>query len=128
MTRAKRLPVLFLAFLPIAALANDNKWQYAGESQGISFQMQIRNECKDNAKVTVKMKSEIDRSVTVSFRLNDSDWRKTFNYKLKANAQAATVSFTPDEGSVCHPFIDQIYIESEESMVTQSGSDPSAEE
>lgn len=128
MISTKRLPVFLLAFLPIAALADETKWQYAGESQGISFQLQIRNECKDNAKVTVKMKSQFDRPVTVSFRLNDSDWRKTFNYKIKANAKDATVHYAPDEGSVCHPFIDQIYVESEESMVTQSESEPSAGE
>jgi hypothetical protein len=117
-----------LALVPLAVAADDNKWHFAGESQGISFQLQIRNQCKDGSKVAIRLKSEIDRPVTVSFRLNDSDWRKTFTYKLKANAQDATLNYTPFDEPACHPYIDQVYVESEESVVTQSEEGAPSEE
>lgn len=127
-----RMKIRFLAsllvLLPLSAFADEGKWKYAGENQGIEFQLLIRNQCKDGSKVSIRMKSELDREVTVSFRLNDSDWRKTFTYKLKANAKGATLHYTPFDSPVCHPYIDQVYIESEEGVVTQSEPAPPAEE
>jgi hypothetical protein len=120
--KRNRAIVLLLALCP-AFVGADSKWQYAGESQGISFHMQIRNQCKDGSKVTIKLKSALDHSAVVSFRLNDSDWRKTFTHKVKPDGKEAIVSYSPGENSVCHPFIDQIYIEGEEEAVTQTTED-----
>jgi hypothetical protein len=128
MRTKSRFLASLLVLLPLAALANEGKWNFAGESQGIAFQLQIRNQCKDGAKVSIRLKSELDRPVTVSFRLNDSDWRKTFSHKLKPKDQTATLHYTPFESTVCHPYIDQVYIESEESVITQNEELPAAEE
>lgn len=105
------------------ATAEETRWKYAGESQGIAFQIQITNQCKDNSRVVVKVKSSLDHPVTVSFRLNDSDWRKTFTQDLKKSKEAQ-VAFSPEESMVCHPYVDQIYVESEEAMVTQTEETP----
>lgn len=120
--KRNRAIILLLALCPAFVIA-DTKWQYAGESQGISFHLQIRNQCKDGSKVTIRLKSALDRAAVVSFRLNDSDWRKTFTYKVKPNGKEATLSYAPGESPVCHPFIDQIYIEGEEETVTQTTED-----
>jgi hypothetical protein len=118
--------VAFMLALCPAFAGTDSKWQYAGESQGISFHLQIRNQCKDGSKVTIKLKSALEHPAVVSFRLNDSDWRKTFTQKLQPGGKEATVSYSPGESPVCHPFIDQIYLEGSEETVTQSTEDEAA--
>lgn len=105
------------------AMADESRWKYAGESRGIEFQLQITNQCKDGSKVVVKVKSSLDHPVTVSFRLNDSDWRKTFTQELKKSKEAQ-VAFSPEEGAVCHPYVDQVDVESEEAVVTQTEETP----
>lgn len=127
MIPTRRLAAFLLAMHPGTLSASETKWQFAGESQGISFQMQIRNECQDGAKVTVKMKNSLDHAVTVSFRLNDSDWRKTFTYKLMPNSGNATINFAPEESTVCHPYIDQVYLEGDESVASHEEPAPDLE-
>ena len=96
------------------------KWQFAGENQGIAFQLQITNQCKDGSKVSIKLKSALDHPVTVTFRLNDADWKKTFTYALQPKGRDANLTFVPEDSQVCHPYVDQVYVESPEPQVSQS--------
>lgn len=117
----------FLLSLSPAFAGADSKWQFAGENQGISFHLQIRDQCKEEgSKVTIRLRSSLDHAAVVSFRLNDSDWRKTFTQRVPADGKEATVSHIPDEGSVCHPFIDQVYLEGEGEAVTQTTEEEAA--
>lgn len=119
-TSARFFPILIAASLSPTLASAADKWQYAGESQGIAFQLQISNQCKDGSKVAIKMKTTLDHPVTVSFRLNDADWRKTFTHDLKPNGKDVTLNFSPGDSEVCHPFVDQVYVESKEPVVSQS--------
>lgn len=110
---------LALALWPAFAEA-DSKLQFAGESQGISFHLQIGNQCQDGSKVTIQLKSSLDHAAIVSFRLNDSDWRKSFTHLVGPDGKETSVSFSPGEGLVCHPYIDQVYLEGQQETVTQS--------
>lgn len=118
MNRTRAIAFL-LALCPVFAGA-DSKWQFAGESQGISFHLQIHDQCKDGSKVTIKLRSALEHAAVVSFRLSDSDWRKTFTQKVPPGGKGATVNYSPGEGTVCHPFLDQVFLEGEEEAVTQS--------
>jgi hypothetical protein len=112
--------VLFLALSAQAADA-PAKWQYAGESQGITFRIKVFNACKaEGSKIVLKLESKLPEKVEVSFRLNDSEWSKTFTRELKAGATDSGLEFRPEEGSACHPFIDQIYVDSQAPVVSQS--------
>lgn len=103
--------VFFMASLtPMLALAAESKWLFAGESRGVAFQLRITDACKDGSKVAVRLKGAFDEDVRVSFRLNDSDWRKTFTRELKAGAREVTVAFVPEESQVCHPYVDQVEV------------------
>ena len=62
----------------------------------------------------------LKKAILLSFRLNDPDWSKSFTATLKAGATNSGLRFTPDGGSVCHPYIDMVYIEPKEKHVTRS--------
>lgn len=125
-TSTRFFPILLAATLSPCLVFAADKWNYAGESQGIAFQLQITNQCKDGSKVAIKVKSTLDHPVTLSFRLNDADWRKNFTHDLKPNDKGAILNFSPEESVVCHPFVDQIFVESKEPMLSQ-GEDTSSE-
>lgn len=88
----------------------DSKWDFAGEIQGIAFQLRITGACKDGSKVAVRFRGSYDEDLIVTFRLNDADWRKTFTQPLKAGGKPVTVTFTPEDGQVCHPYVDQVEV------------------
>lgn len=100
--------------------AGEEKWKYAGENQGIAFYLRITDQCREGSKVFLKVRSELENPVTITFRLNDSDWRKTFTRELPAGGKDATLQYSPDEGPVCNPYIDQVYIEPKAEWVTRS--------
>jgi hypothetical protein len=98
------------------------RWQFAGENQGIRFYFKIANECRDEgAKLDVKLESTLDHPVTVSFRLVDPDWKQSFERELGPKAKDAAIQFTPDEGTACHPYVDEVYVELHGTQVTHSG-------
>ena len=104
------------------------RWQFAGENQGIRFHFRIAGECRDEgAQVEIKLESNLDHAVLVSFRLVDPDWKKSFERELGAKMQDASIRFTPLEGGACHPYVDNVFVESKETQVTQSESDPALE-
>lgn len=100
--------------------AGGEKWKYAGENQGIAFYLRITDQCREGSKVFLKLRSELENPVTITFRLNDSDWRKTFTRELAAGGKDATLQYSPDDGPVCNPYIDQVFIEPKTEWVTQS--------
>ena len=114
-----RMAVL-LALAPLAAIGSE-PWKYAGENKGVAFHLKIDNACKEDSKVRIKVKNTLDRAVTISFRLNDSEWRKTFTRELRAGATDTTLAHQPEESLVCHPYIDQVYFEENLPMISQGG-------
>ena len=104
------------------------RWQFAGENQGIRFHFKVANECRDQgAKVEVKLENSLDHAVVVSFRLVDQDWKKSFERELGPKMKDASIRFAPEEGTACHPYVDEVYVESKETQVTHSESDPAVE-
>ncbi len=98
------------------------RWQFAGENEGIRFYFKIDNECRDSgASLQLKLESTLDHAVTVSFRLVDPDWSQAFERDLEANAKAAPIPFTPDEGTACHPYVDEVYVEPRVTQLSHSG-------
>jgi hypothetical protein len=98
------------------------RWQFAGENQGIRFSFRIANECRNSgAKVEMKLENTLDHAVTVSFRLVDPDWKQTFERELGPDMKDTAVKFTPEEGSACHPYVDEVFVQSKETQVTHSG-------
>ncbi len=97
------------------------RWQFAGENQGIRFYFKVANECRNSgAKVEMKLENTLDRAVTVSFRLVDPDWKQSFERELGAKEKDTAVKFTPEEGTACHPYVDEVYVESRETQVTHN--------
>jgi hypothetical protein len=98
------------------------RWQFAGENQGIRFQFKIANECRaSGAHLELKLENTLDHAVTVSFRIVDPDWKQTFERDLAANGKDLAIRFTPDEGTACHPYVDEVYVDSRATQVTHSG-------
>jgi len=98
------------------------RWQFAGENQGIRFYFKIANECRDaGASLELKLESTLDHAVTVSFRLVDPDWSQSFERDLEPNAKAAAIQYTPDGGTACHPYVDEVYVEPRGTQVSHSG-------
>jgi hypothetical protein len=98
------------------------RWQYAGENKGIRFHFRIANEClASGAHLDLKLENTLDHAVTVSFRVVDPDWKQTFERELEANGKDVAIRFTPDEGTACHPYVDEVYVESRSTQVTHSG-------
>lgn len=119
MVRLCLLVVLFLAMTPRAE-DESGKWQFAGESQGVSFYLKVRRECRDNgSKVTIKMESQLDYAAIVSFRLNDPGWHKTFKKELRPHGVDARTVYAPEEGGACHPFVDEVAVEPKEKDAPQ---------
>lgn len=101
------------------------KWQYAGENQGIRFSFKIANECRSSgAKVEVKLENTLDHAVVVSFRLIDPDWKQSFERELGPKMKDTSIKFKPEEGTACHPYVGEVYVESRETRVTQSVDTP----
>jgi hypothetical protein len=97
------------------------RWQFAGENQGIRFYFKIANECRDaGARVELKLENGLDHAVTVSFRLVDPDWKKSFERELGPDTKDQAIKFTPEEGTACHPYVDEVYVESKETQVSHS--------
>lgn len=97
------------------------KWQYAGENRGIRFHFKIANECrKTGAKVEMKLENTMDHPVVVSFRLVDPDWKQSFERDLGPKMKDMAVKFTPEDGTACHPYVDEVFVESKETLVTHS--------
>jgi hypothetical protein len=107
----------------MAALADSvPRWQYAGENKGIRFSFKIANECRNSgAKVEMKLENTLDHAVTVSFRLVDPEWKQSFERELGPKMKDTAIRFAPDEGTACHPFVDEVYVEDRETQVTHSG-------
>jgi len=100
-------------------------WQYAGENQGIRFAFLIENECRESgARVQLKLENTLDHAVTVSFRLVDPDWKQSFERELGPGEKNALIPFTPDEGTACHPYVDEVYVEEGRTQVSHSGAEP----
>jgi hypothetical protein len=97
------------------------KWQYAGENKGIRFSFKIANECRnDGAKVELKLENTLDHAVVVSFRLIDPDWKQSFERELGPKMKDTAIKFTPEEGTACHPYVGEVFVESKETQVTQT--------
>lgn len=107
-----------LATLPVFAQAVEH-WQYAGENKGVEFHFKVTDECKEGSTLAVKLVNTLDRAVRISFRLNDSDWRKTFTMDLKMGTDMS-LKFAPEEGTVCHPYVDRVFVQSREEQVSQT--------
>jgi hypothetical protein len=63
----------------------------------------------------------------VSFRLVDPDWKKSFERELGPKMKDTAIRFTPEEGTACHPYIDEVYVVSKETQVTHSDTEPAME-
>jgi hypothetical protein len=99
-------------------------WQFAGENQGIRFRFLIENECRDSgASLQIRLENTLDRAVTVSFRLVDPDWKQSFERDLGPGEKDALIPFTPDEGTSCHPYVDEVYVEGGATQVSHSDAD-----
>ena len=99
-----------------------SKWQFAGENQGIRFFFKVANECREaGARVELKLENSLDHSVTVSFRLVDPDWKQTFKRDLGTNETDTGIRFTPEEGTACHPYVDEVYVEARKTQVSRVG-------
>lgn len=100
------------------------KWQFAGENRGIRFHFKIANECRDQgAQVEIKLENSLDHAVVVSFRMVDPDWKKSFERELGPKMMDTAIKFSPEEGAACHPYVDEVYVESKETQVTHSDAD-----
>lgn len=100
----------------------ETRWQFAGENQGIRFFYKIANECRNSgAKVEMKLESTLDYPVTVSFRLVDPEWKQKFERELSARMKDTGIKFVPEEGTSCHPYVDEVFVETRETQVTHSG-------
>jgi hypothetical protein len=119
MVRLSLIAVLFLALTPRADDTSE-KWQFAGESQGVSFYLKVRHECRDHgSNVSVKLESQLDYAVLVSFRINDPNWRKTFTKELKPHGSDSRLAYSPEESGACHPFVDEVTVEPKEKQAPQ---------
>lgn len=97
------------------------RWQFAGENQGIRFYFKIANECRNSgAKVEMRLENTLDNAVTVSFRLVDPDWKQSFERDLGPKMKDTAVKFTPDEGTSCHPYVDEVYVQAKETQVSHA--------
>src|SRR5882757_3760733 len=104
------------------------RWQFAGENQGIRFFYKVANECRNSgAKVEMKLENTTDNAVTVSFRLVDPDWKKSFERELGPKMKDSAIKFTPEEGSSCHPYVDEVYVQSKETQVSHA-EEPASDE
>jgi len=102
--------------------ATPPRWQFAGENQGIRFYFKIANECRDTgAKLELRLENTLDHAVTVSFRLVDPDWKQAFERDLEPNGKDAAIPYTPDEGTACHPYVDEVYVEPRATQVSHAG-------
>lgn len=98
------------------------RWQFAGENQGVRFYFKILNECRSSgAKVEMKLENTLDHAITVSFRLVDPDWRQSFERELGPQMKDTAVKFTPEDGSACHPYVDEVYVEARDTQLSHSG-------
>jgi hypothetical protein len=98
------------------------RWQFAGENKGIRFSFKIANECRESgARLEVKLENTLDYAVTVSFRIVDPDWKQSFERELAPGDKDTAIKFSPDEGTACHPYVDEVYVDSRETQVTHSG-------
>ncbi|GEM_PF-3999215 len=114
-----------LSHLIAAPADTPSRWQFAGENQGIRFYFKIANECRTSgAKMELRLESTLDYAATVSFRLVDPEWKQSFERELGAKMQDTAIKFTPEDGSACHPYVDEVYVEAKETQVTHSGADP----
>jgi hypothetical protein len=105
------------------------RWQFAGENQGIRFSFKIVNECKESgAQVDMKLENTLDHAVTVSFRVVDPDWKESFERELGPGMKDTAIQFTPEEGSACHPYVDEVYVTSRETQVTHADTKSSRQE
>ncbi|MEO6094543.1 MAG: hypothetical protein ABIW76_02315 [Fibrobacteria bacterium] len=105
-----------------APTETEPRWQFAGENQGIRFFYKVANECRNSgAKVEMKLESTLEYPVTVSFRLVDPEWKRKFERELSARMKDTGIKFIPEEGTACHPYIDEVFVETRETQVTHSG-------
>lgn len=122
------LRILAFGWLAVAAESRAAKgdeaalrWQFAGENQGIRFYFKIANECRaSDARVDVKLENTLDRAVTVSFRIVDPDWKQSFERELEPKAKDTAIRYSPEEGTSCHPYVDEVYVASRGAQVTHS--------
>jgi hypothetical protein len=114
----------------LACLAETpGRWQFAGENQGVRFSFKIANECKESgAKVEMKLENTLDHAVTVSFRVMDPNWKESFERDLGPGMKDTAVKFTPEDGSACHPYVDEVYVVSKETQVTHADTKASMED
>ena len=91
-----------------------------GEIQGVAFHLRIKDACKDGSKVTIRLKGLFEEDRIVKFRLNDSDWRKSFVRELKSGNQEAVLTFSPEDGQACHPYVDEVYVEAKADVAANS--------
>lgn len=111
------------------ASESTTRWQFAGENQGIRFYFKIANECRPSgAKVEMKLENTLDWAVTVSFRLVDPEWKQSFERELGAKGKDTAIKFTPETRTACHPYVDEVYVNSRDTQVTHSSDSPAPAE
>jgi hypothetical protein len=109
--------------------SNSEKWKFAGESHGIKFSLRISNECRPTgSSLAVKLENTMDYPVTVSFRINNPDWTKTFERHLGPREMDTGLKYKPDEGTVCHAYLDQIFVEAKNVRPDSTNQDQAAVE
>jgi hypothetical protein len=50
----------------------------------------------------------------------DPEWKQSFERELGAKEKDTAIRFTPDEGTACHPYVDEVYVDSRETQVTHT--------
>src|SRR4051812_28210212 len=114
MIRFLMVVVLFLA-LPAFSDNAPGKWQYAGENKGVNFYFKVTNECQESgAKVAIKLENTLTYAVKVTFRVVDPNWKTILKKDLAGSAIDASLKIAPEEGTSCHPFVDDVIVEPKE--------------
>lgn len=89
------------------------KWSFAGENYGVRIFFKIKRECQESGStMALKVENTLDYPVTVSFRIKDPEWTKTFEREIKAHGEDTGLKFIPETGTACHPYVDEIHVES----------------
>ena len=126
MVRIRNIQLLLGAMIACAAAPGRkvpdpaaDTWKFAAENYGVQFYWHIVNECRPSgAVVSVKLVNTLENPVSISFRVNDPNWTRSFAKELGAGEKNTDIKFFPEDGTACHAFIDQVYLETKKAQAS----------